>query len=387
MKLTAVSHKQCWQDGRGQWFSSGGFPAQMAAIGSLFDEVTLVVMRGAPREGGSPLPAGAQVVALPALKGEDGTRKAQLISRLPLYLKQISGPLREADVVHVPMPGDIPLAGFLLAYGMRKRLLARYCSSWESNRQTTRSRKLTKAMLRSTAGGRTVALATGLGSRPPAKNMHWVFSTAVTRAEVQAVQPDLTRPAHTPLRVATVSRLVAGKGITDLIRAAGLLGEAAGRIELTIIGDGPQRPELEALARELGLEDRVHFTGLLPHNEVLDRLLEMDLGVFPSLTESFGKARVEAMVCGVPLITTETGFGKELVGEHGERGWLVPYRDPAAIAGIFTRILDGQQDLPALRSCCRQFAAGFTLERWAQDIGKICAGQWGMRLVGGKLVL
>lgn len=367
------------------WLSSGGFPAQMAAIASLFDETTLVVMRSEPREGGSALPPEARVIALPALDGEDGERKARLLSRLPTYLRQIAAPLREADAVHVPMPGDIPLAGFLLAYGMRKHLLVRYCSSWESNGQTTRSRRLTKAMLRSAAGGRTVVLATGLGSRPPARRMHWVFSTAVSRSEVAAVQPELDRPLHTPLKIATVSRLIPEKGIADLLRAAGMLAGQAGRLEITVIGEGPQLPALEALARQNGIQDQVTFTGLLSHDEVLLRLLEMDLCVFPSLTESFGKARVEAMMCGVPLITTATGFGGDMVGEHGERGWLVPYRDPAAISALLREILQGKYDWPRLRRCCREYAEGFTLERWAEEIGTICADQWGMELAGGKL--
>ena len=62
MHLCVVSFKPCWQDASGRWMSYGGFPLQMAAIASLFDSVTLVVVRSTPQDGALPLPSEAEVI-------------------------------------------------------------------------------------------------------------------------------------------------------------------------------------------------------------------------------------------------------------------------------------------------------------------------------------
>src|SRR6185436_4923283 len=78
-RVCAVSFKPCWQDSSGQWLSFGGFPLQMAAIASLFDEMTLVVEQGEPRPGGLPLPRHANVVALRCPSGSDLRRKISVM--------------------------------------------------------------------------------------------------------------------------------------------------------------------------------------------------------------------------------------------------------------------------------------------------------------------
>ena len=63
----------------------------------------------------------------------------------------------------------------------------------------------------------------------------------------------------------------------------------------------------------------------------------MDVCVLPSLTESFCKARLDAFLCGVPVITTAVGFGREIIGEDGERGWIVTSSDAQALAAVLKR--------------------------------------------------
>jgi glycosyltransferase involved in cell wall biosynthesis len=366
-----VSVKECWEaDGR--WYSSGGFPAQMHALETVFGPMTLVVLRGSPTHGGSSLPASADVVALRRPSGEDGRRKLSVLMRLPYYLREIRRQVGRARAVHVPPPGDIPLLGMVVALAMRKPLVVRYCGSWEATSRTTAANRLTRALMRRFAGGRNVMLATGLGHSPPAPNMRWVFATALTRSQVEAVRPDLDRAPGTPLRLVFAGRLSTEKGLENLIDAVSQSPEA----QLTIIGDGPLRSALSTLAADLGCSARVAFAGQLPHAQVLERLLHADVCVLPSFSESFCKARLDAMLCGVPVITTPVGFGREIVGQDGERGWVVPAGDPAALAGLLHRIAAGEPDWPALRRRCRRFSEAFTLERWADEIRSACEQRW-----------
>jgi glycosyltransferase involved in cell wall biosynthesis len=77
--------------------------------------------------------------------------------------------------------------------------------------------------------------------------------------------------------------------------------------QLTLMGDGPQRADLLAETKRLRCEDIVHFAGQLDRSALVQHLLSTDVCVLPSLSEGFCKARLDAMLCGVPVITTDVG--------------------------------------------------------------------------------
>lgn len=363
---------------------------QMTAIGSLFDEMTLLIVRGQPQErGGMPLPKHARVVPLDQPTGEDTRRKLSVLTNLPYYLRTLLRHVRQADVVHTPLPGDIPFLAMIIALLSRKHLIARYSASWTTTSQTTLMNRVTRGCMRMFAGGRNVMLATGAGSAVPAARMHWMFVTAISKDEVMSVCPKLNRAAHNPLRLSYVGRLSPEKGVIYLVEALSILRKEEALAQtlprLTIVGDGPQRAELVALVKKHHCEDLVRFAGQLNRTELFNHLLETDVCVLPSLSESFCKARVDAMLCGVPVMTTEVGFGREIVGADGERGWIVPAENAAVLAEAIRRLLTEARDWPILRQSCRAFVEGLTLEAWAKQIGELCARQWGVSVVEGRL--
>lgn len=386
LRLCVVSFKPCWQDDTGAWLSDGGFPLQMAAIASLFDETTLVVVRVDPRAGGMPLPGAATVIGLRSPAGSDTARKLSVVSRLTYYVRTISAHVREADVVHAPVPGDISLIGLLLGFAFRKRTIGRYGSSWALTPQTTMAQRVTRWCMRVTAGGRNVMLATGVGAAPPAPRMRWIFSTALTDAELRAISPDLERGLAAPARLVYVGRLSPEKGVRYLLRALGRLRDAGGPMPiLTVLGDGPERATLEALVDELQLRNVVSFAGHLNRTQLSAYLSSADLCVQPSLTEGFSKAWLDAMAHGVPVLSTAVGAATAVIGEDGERGWLVPPGDDAALAETLDRVLRDERHWPALRRACRSFVEQRTLDAWSREIAGICVEHWGGGLRDGKL--
>src|SRR5262249_46287828 len=109
------------------------------------------------------------------------------------------------------------------------------------------------------------------------------------------------RIARFPLRGAFVGRLVPYKGADMLLEAAAeFLREE--RLELDIIGEGPQRMQLESMVERLGIESRVCFHGWLSHVEVQSRLRNCDFLALPSVREFGGGVVVEAMSQGVTPI-------------------------------------------------------------------------------------
>jgi len=126
-------------------------------------------------------------------------------------------------------------------------------------------------------------------------------------------------------------RLVPEKGVHLLLEA---LASLAGDAHLLVMGDGPERPRLEAQAAQGGIAERVHFVGAVPSVAMPRWLAALDVLALPSLrkkgwAEQFGRILVEAMACGVPVVGSATGEVPEVVGEGGV---VVPEADAAALA-------------------------------------------------------
>ena len=107
--------------------------------------------------------------------------------------------------------------------------------------------------------------------------------------------------------------------------------------KLLMVGDGPERIQVEQLSRELGLDNRVKFLGKL---RVIENILAIsDIFVLPSETESFGLVALEAAACGTPVVAASVGGLQDLV-LHGTTGYLVNERDPKLYAHYARQILE-----------------------------------------------
>jgi len=127
-----------------------------------------------------------------------------------------------------------------------------------------------------------------------------------------------------------------------------LLLEAWSRCErsqahLVFVGDGPLRADLEQRNSRLPLTKRVRFTGAVP--EVASFVRAMDLLVLPSQAEGISNSMLEAMACGLPVVTTDVGGARDVLGGDGKTGLVVPAGSSAALAEAITALTDS----PALR--------------------------------------
>lgn len=156
------------------------------------------------------------------------------------------------------------------------------------------------------------------------------------------------RPQRAPgcLTVGIVKTLAPKYGVDLLLRAyAGLSNDTdlralPARLQLRIVGDGPQREALEALARELGVAAHTEFAGAVPHAEVPGWLNRFDVYVAPSRldSESFGVAVIEAGACALPVVVSDAGGLPEVV-RHGATGLVVPRDDVPALQAAIKRLL------------------------------------------------
>jgi glycosyltransferase involved in cell wall biosynthesis len=169
------------------------------------------------------------------------------------------------------------------------------------------------------------------------------------------------RPPEHPTLV-TVGQLIARKRQADVLRAMWVLRDRRPHLRYRVIGDGPERDSLAALARQLGLNDRVEFTGQLAHEEALRRGRDASVFVMPSTDEAFGVAYVEAMAAGLPAIGARGEPGPEDIARLGHGMRLVPPGDPEALAAEIDTLLDGDWGTRIGAAAQAMVAAHFT---WA----------------------
>jgi sugar transferase (PEP-CTERM/EpsH1 system associated) len=147
--------------------------------------------------------------------------------------------------------------------------------------------------------------------------------------------------------VGIVGRLVPVKDHGTLLKATARMFAAVPQVRLLVVGEGPLRAELEALARELQIVDRVMFLG---HRYDVPNLLPlMDVAVLCSLHEGSSLTLLEAMAAGRAVVATAVGGNPELVLD-GVTGLLVPARSPEALADAIVTLLRD----PALRASMGQ---------------------------------
>ena len=160
-----------------------------------------------------------------------------------------------------------------------------------------------------------------------------------------------------------VGRIEPLKGIDILLRAA---AETEARFRLLVVGgdgkDERRKAELRRLADELGIGGRVVFQDAVPHAELPFYYNAADICAVPSYYESFGLVALEAMACGVPVVASRVGGLMETV-QHGETGYLVPWRCPKPFAERLELLLDNESLRRSLGRMARVAVERF---RWAE---------------------
>jgi colanic acid/amylovoran biosynthesis glycosyltransferase len=172
-----------------------------------------------------------------------------------------------------------------------------------------------------------------------------------------------------------IGRLADKKGVDVLLEA--LVRVPSARVQ--VIGEGPDRTALVALAARLGVADRVRFCGKLPKREVLAALARAHAVVIPSKVGAGGDMEgtpvvlCEAMAAGVPVVASDLGGLGECI-DHGSTGLLVPPDDVDALSATIAKVLSGSIDLDALgRAAAAEAARSLDIGAIAAAYGRVLA--------------
>jgi glycosyltransferase involved in cell wall biosynthesis len=167
-------------------------------------------------------------------------------------------------------------------------------------------------------------------------------------------------PRDRPAKIVAVGRLVEKKGFPDLIEACALLARKGCSFSCRIIGNGPLKADLGAQIERLGLQRNVELVGPRPQSEVIQEVQGAAVLAAPCVVCADGdrdglpNVIQEALALGTPVVSTDVTGIPEVV-RHGERGLLVPQRDPPALAAALERLLSDSELRVELASRARRF--------------------------------
>lgn len=150
--------------------------------------------------------------------------------------------------------------------------------------------------------------------------------------------PDGRPPAARPPWIVYLGRLKKYKGIDLVIRALPEVAKRVPGVVYKIVGEGDDRPRLEALTRQLGMETHVEFTGWIGGKKKVELLHDTRVLAYTSPKEGWGLSVIEAGACAVPVVASNSPGLRESVVD-GKTGFLVPHADVPQLAARLTTLL------------------------------------------------
>ncbi|HVP37571.1 MAG TPA: glycosyltransferase, partial [Candidatus Saccharimonadales bacterium] len=298
---------------------------------------------------------------------------------LPLWIRRL-----RPDLFHFHSPSPVCEIAALLARPRRPVVLTYHCDVERRGWHRLHDRLLQSLLGRA---ARIVVTSEEALESSSALRLHR------GRCVVQPVGVDTGRLAETPrtravtaaLRAARpgpmvlfVGRMHAYKGLHVLVEA---MRRAPGT--LVLVGGGWEEDGVRAHVREAGLADRVTFAGDVLEADLGGYYRAADVFVLPSVSraEFFGQVLVEAMACGLPVISTRLGTGTSSVNRDGVTGLEVPPGEPAPLAAAITRLLEAPAERARLAAHGRVHAESFSPARMVAHTEALYAEL----LAGGRL--
>jgi glycosyltransferase involved in cell wall biosynthesis len=162
-------------------------------------------------------------------------------------------------------------------------------------------------------------------------------------------------------------KLTAIKGVDVLLRAACIYSQIDERPVTLIAGAGDTREDLERLAGELGL-DRVYFLGHQSHEQMVRLYNVADIVAIPSSVESFPLVAMEALACGTPIVASDVGSIRQILGDNEQIGHLVPPGDPIALADKISASIQGRFKAKARRAAVAHIRQNLSWENTVSGI-------------------
>lgn len=307
-----------------------------------------------------------RLMRLPSGGGDSVKAKLGLGPRVLQWFPVLRRALREADVVHFRCPCNIALVGLMAAHGLPVRRFAMYAGNWAGYPGESPFYRLQRAWLNSRPYRGLVAVY-GRWQRQP-DHVLTSFSPSFTRAEWEEEEWHVARklrgystlPRLSTLRIVSVGHLNEDKNQASLLRAVKLLRDWGIAAQLELLGDGPEREPLAALAGRLQLRDGIRLRGRVSLQEVREAHRAAHVAVLASRTEGYPKVLAEAMCGGAVPVASDVGINAEILAKG--RGRVFPFGDSDRLAQCLAELAGDPGSLRRMVLAGRVYTRARTLE-------------------------
>ncbi len=203
----------------------------------------------------------------------------------------------------------------------------------------------------------------------------WVRTWGIPQSKIVVIYNsvpslDSVDPVRVPLtasvKLVTACRLVSWKRVNAIIQAVGQMDD----VGLLICGDGPERKNLDTLARDLGLTTRIYFAGQRNRGDTLALMAGCDIFILNSTYEGLSHVVLEAMNLGLPIIATSAGGTPELV-KNGDTGVLIKNGGPEALKSAILQLIASPERLQAMREKTKLEAKSFSFPRMVKETEQV----------------
>lgn len=288
--------------------------------------------------------------------------------------------VQRSDVVHLRSPGHFGLIGAVLA-----RLARRFSiTKWAGENAAYEGERFPSVVDRWFQGIQDPRHPVLVYGRPKRSHQISFIPALMSDEELESSRRmSGERRWQPPWKICSVGRLEGVKGFDLALRG---LGEARARQpglnwHYTLVGDGTQRPALEALAREMKIDDRVSFAGTLPFDQAQAVYARSHMVIMPGTKEGWPKVIAEAWAHGAIPLAARGGIVPEIIEEGGQVG-VVFEPQATACAGAFVELLRRGTELSELSRRAYQAAASLSLEQFRCRLQGVIAQRFGDQLVG-----
>lgn len=368
----------------GRIYAYGPYAREIDIWADLFPRVVIAAPCREEEAAGDSLALTRKNISIWPQRNMGGTTirsKIGLLVSLPGVIADLQKAMRVADAIHVRCPGNLGLLGALLAPLYSKCLIAKYAGQWNGYPGEAWTVRLQRALLRSRwwAGPVTVY---GEWPGQPVQVVPF-FTSMLADDQIRSIVERRSHRGNGVLRVLFVGRLSASKNVHVLVEAAAVLKSERIPISCSVVGEGPERKNLEQLSRQLGVNDCVEFAGGVPLDRVLDFYSESDALVLPSQTEGWPKVVAEAMAFGLICIASDRGYVAQMLGEG--RGILVPPGDTPAVARALREAALNPSLFEGMRGRASEWSRRYSLEGLRDALHKLLSERWGVTLASSTV--
>ena len=378
-RIVVVSHTEHWRDPHGTIVGFGATTRELDHLATLASELVHVAPLHPGPPPGMALPARApnvRLVPLAPAGGDSPLAKLRALAAVPRWFATINREVAGADIVHVRCPAGVSMVA-LAVLALRRRPRDRwvkYAGNWSPTHRDALTYRLQRWWLRRGLARAAVTVNGRWPDQPPW--VHTFDNPTLTADEVAGGRAaSRTKPAAPPLRVVFAGRLDRHKGADRVVETVLDLRAREVEVSVDLVGDGPLRPWVEALAADHGAEV-VRLHGWLPRPELDEVLAAGHVFLLPTGSEGFPKVVAEAMASGCVPVTSDVGSLGQTLAETGG-AVVVPVGGSwsDAVLGLVTDEARTPLVAEGLDAVAR-----FSFTTYLDRVRTLAADSWGRRL-------